>query len=242
LEQAQVVAELVRALGDPGQHAQHAAVHLARVSLSGHRKDSGKAHPGRHPAVQFFDFLMVAAKQAKEAGLRAGRALAAQQAERAQDMVQVIQVQHQVLDPERGAFADGHRLSRLEMGVAQCRQVARARCEGSQAADDGQDAAAQELQAFGHQDQVGVVADITGGCPEMDDAPGCGALVAVGVDMGHDIVPDPGLVTLGILVVDRFRVRFQLVDLFGADRKAQLALGFSQGDPELAPGFEFAVR
>jgi hypothetical protein len=109
-------------------------------------------------------------------------------------VIQVILIQHQVLNPERGAFADGHRLSRLEMGVAQRRQVAGSRREGSQAADDSQDAAAQELQAFGHQDQVGVVADITGGCPEMDDAPGCGALVTVCVDMGHDIVPDPGLV------------------------------------------------
>ena len=53
LEQANIVAEFVGALGQAGQDLQDAAVHFSRIGLAGNRKYIGKTHPCGYTAIQF---------------------------------------------------------------------------------------------------------------------------------------------------------------------------------------------
>ena len=72
------------------------------------------------------------------------------------------------------------------------------------------------LQRFANQDQVGVIGDVATCRPEVDDRPRRGALVAVGVHVGHHVVPQLALVLLGGVEIDVVRVRPQLGDLLAA--------------------------
>ena len=101
--------------------------------------------------------------------------------------------------------------------------------------------AGEHLQAVAHQHQVGVVGDVATGGAEMDDAFGCWALIAVGVDVGHHVVPQAPFVGFGGGEIDFVDVLLEFRDLLGLDRQAQFGFGFGQPDPELAPGAEFFV-
>ncbi len=74
--------------------------------------------------------------------------------------------------------------------------------------------------------------------------------VAVGVDVGHDVVPFVALVGVGCGEVDVIDLGAHLRQHRGSDARryavvgeqAELGLGLGQGDPELAPGGELAPR
>src|SRR5262249_35040978 len=74
--------------------------------------------------------------------------------------------------------------------------------------------------------------------------------VAVGRDVGHDVVPLLALVTVGRGEVYVLNVSAQLVDLLLADEgclavvagHSQFAFGLGEGDPEAAPGGKLAFR
>ena len=74
--------------------------------------------------------------------------------------------------------------------------------------------------------QIGVVSDIAARRAQMDDALGLRTLLAIGVDVGHDVVPDLFFPDSGDIVVDIVRVRPQLVELFVGNGKPQLLFGF----------------
>ena len=62
---------------------------------------------------------MIAAEQGQEAGLRAGGALDAAEAQRRQAVFDLVQVQHEIVAPQAGALAHGGELRRLKMGEAE---------------------------------------------------------------------------------------------------------------------------
>ena len=70
----------------------------------------------------------------------------------------------------------------------------------------------------------------------MDDRPGRRALIAVGVHVGHDVVPQLAFVLRGFGEVDVVDGGPQLGDLLGRDRQAQFLLGLGQGHPQPPPG------
>ena len=92
------------------------------------------------------------------------------------------------------------------------------------------------------QDQVGVVGDVAAGGPQMDDARRQRRGLAVGIDVGHDIVADLPLPLPGGIVVDIGDVLLQLADLLLRYRQAQVMLGPGQGRPQAAPGLKAHVR
>lgn len=57
-------------------------------------------------------------------------------------------------------------------------------------------------------DQVGIVGDVRGSGAEVEDGFSCGALVAKGVDVGHDVVAEFLLVLVGGGKVDGVDVFF----------------------------------
>ena len=76
----------------------------------------------------------------------------------------------------------------------------------------------------------------------MDDRPGRGADIAIGMHVGHHVVPQPPLVAFGRRKIDIIDVLLQLGDLLRADRQAEFRLCLGQGDPEPPPGAEFSLR
>ena len=135
LQEPQVVGAFGRALGDAGERLQHKRVVFAAVRLPGDRDAGGEAHFTADQAVQLQDLFMVAMEELQKAGLGAGSALGAQQFQRIDAPVQLIQVQQQVMGPQRGPLAYGGELRGLEMREAQSRKGAvlpREVCQGFQ--------------------------------------------------------------------------------------------------------------
>ena len=97
-------------------------------------------------------------------------------------------------------------------------------------------------QALPVDDEIRVVGDIAAGGPQVDDARRQRRGLAVGIDMGHDIVADLPLPLSGGVIVDIGDVLLQLADLLLRYRQAQLVLGPGQGRPQAAPGLKAHVR
>ena len=109
-------------------------------------------------------------------------------------MLDLAQVEDQLVAPERGALADRHELRRLEVGVAQAGQRLVRLGEPAQGVDRGGRLVADDLQRRADQDQVGVVGDVAARRAQVDDRPGRGRRVAVGVDVRHHVVAESPLV------------------------------------------------
>ena len=99
-----------------------------------------RAKPDRrgHAPVELAHLRVVAVEELEEGRLRARRALHAAAGQRRDAVVEVREVEHEVLHPERRALADGRRLRGLEVRVAERRLVAplRARTPRARAARD----------------------------------------------------------------------------------------------------------
>ncbi len=184
---------------------------------------------------------MVAVKQLQKACLRAGGSLGAEKLCLGELIFHILQVHQQLLQPKGGALADGGGLCRLKMCEGQCGQRLVFIRELCKIADDRDQLVAHQTQTLGHDDDVGVVADIAGGSAEVNDALCVRALHAVGVDMAHHIMAHQLFALGGDLVVDVVGVRLQLVDLRLRDGETEFHFRFGKGDPELAPGPEFFV-
>ena len=150
-------------------------------------------------------------------------------------MVQVLQIQEQVLDPERGALAHGGGLGRLEVREPEGGLVLPLGREGRQGGEHVLQAAAQEHQGLLHDEQVAVIGDEAAGGPKVDDGPRRWRLLAPGVNGGHDIVAQGGLVARDGLEIHVVLGGPQLHDLRRCDRQAQLGFRLGQGNPEAPP-------
>ena len=98
-----------------------------------------------------------------------------------------------------------------------------------------------------HQDHIGIVADIAARGAEVDDARRFRALLSVGVNMAHHIVPYLSLTLFCHLVINIVLMALQLVDHFPGNhrlpvfRKAELHLRLGQGDPQPPPGLKLFI-
>ena len=104
-----------------------------------------------------------------------------------------------------------------------------------------QQLAAHYLQPLAHDKDIGIVAHIAAGGPQMDDALCLRALHAVGIDVAHHVVAALLFPGGGHIVIDVVLVRLQLGDLRVGDGQALLLLGLRQRDPQPAPRLEFIV-
>jgi hypothetical protein len=101
--------------------------------------------------------------------------------------------------------------------------------------DYGRDAPRQQRETFANQDQISIVGDITARRAQMDDRPGRRAGVAIGMHVGHHVVPQLRFVSGGTLEVDVVHMGLQLLKLLLRDEQPKLALGFGQHDPQPPP-------
>ncbi len=198
----------------------------------------------RDEAVEVVRLHRVAVEERDERGLRPRRPLAAEEAELVRAAGHLAVVEHEVLEPETGALADGRRLGRLEMREAEAGEVAVLPGEAREAADDAHDAARHEPEPFAHDDQVRVVADEGGRSPEVDDALGGGRDVGERVDVGHHVVLRVALVAVGggELLVGRDEMGAERVEGGVGDREPELLLRLGEPEPELPPRRELRAR
>jgi len=241
-QQADVVAELVRRLRDRGQGVDHQRVDLPRIGLAGHGADLLEAERGRHFLVELLDLSVPAAEESQVRGLRAGRALDAAKRQRADAVLDLVQVQRELLAPQRGPLADRGELGRLVVREAQRRHRAVLLGEAGQQMDHGGQLARDQFQRVPHDDQLGVVAHVTTRGAEVDDRSGLGGRVAERVDVGHHVVAELLLVPRRLAEVDVVQVPRHLVDLALLDVQTQLLLRLGQFQPEPPPRAEFLLR
>ena len=232
----------MRRLRHRRQHAKHPAVVLARVRLAGHRQGALEPHFFRHPPVDRLHLVGVVVAQAHETGLRARGALGAAKVQRRQHVLQVLEVKHQVLQPQHGAAAHGGQLGGLEMRVPQRHHVPVRGGKPCQGVHDVDQTGADQLQCGAHLDEVGVIAHEGAGGAQMDDAARLRTLRAVGMDVRHDVVAQNFFLRLGHLEVDVLDVRPQLLDLRLADVQSHLRLGLGERHPQAAPGLKLVLR
>ena len=101
--------------------------------------------------------------------------------------------------------------------------------------------ALHQLQRFMHQDQIGIVTDITAGGAKVNDALGFRTLTAIGVHMAHHIMTYFFLALLCHFIIDVIFMGDQLGDLFIADVKAKFLLALRQRDPQPSPCAELFI-
>jgi hypothetical protein len=122
--------------------------------------------------------------------------------------------------------------------------------EAGESIDNGGQFAAEIVERFAHQNQVGIVGDVTTGRSEMDDVPAQGRDLAERVNVSHHVVPQPLFVMRGTVEINVVEVRPQFGDLFCLDSRrlaivgeeAEFALGFGHRQPEFPPEPMLAPR
>ena len=92
-----------------------------------------------------------------------------------------------------------------------------------------------------HKNDIGIVADIAGGCTEMDYAFCKRATLAVGFDMRHNIVPESKLIFGCSVIIDVIYVFFHLLDLLIGNLNTKLFFALCKSNPKLSPSRKLAV-
>jgi hypothetical protein len=163
LQQAEIGAELRGRLPDTSQHVQHAAVDLAGIGLPAHGDGHGEPEGLGQPPVQLAHLVMVAAEQLEISRLGAGRALTAAERQVVHQVTQRFGIQQEVLQPERGALADGRELGGLKVRVGDRRYSGVPFGKSPEGAHHCHEAPHQQAEGVTHHHQVGVVCHIRAG-------------------------------------------------------------------------------
>ena len=150
-------------------------------------------------------------------------------------MIEIGDIQHQILHPQRRALADGGRLRRLQVRRPERRLGAPLAREGGQRPQHVYALPAQELEAAPHQDQIGVVGDESTRRAIVNEGARGRGNIGEGVDVRHHIVSEPTLVRAHDVEVDVVDVRPHLGERVIGDRYAELLLRFGECEPELSP-------
>ena len=241
-QKPQIHRKLMRRDTDSGQGFRGFHVPLARIGLAGDGKALLKAQLGGDPAVQLAHLLMVAGKELKKGRLGADRALDAARLELMLPVFYGIQIHQQILNIQGRALAYGHRLGRLVMGIAQCRQSSVFSGKGCEIRNSPEQRRPDQLHGLTLDHQIRVTDHELRGCPQVDNGLGKRTLLTIGKDMRHDIMANFLFLGLGDLEVYIVRVCFHLGDHFGAHcRETHFVLGLGQGYPALAPVGEFVA-
>ena len=149
---------------------------------------------------------MIPVEKLQEAGLGSRGSLRSQKAQRAQDIVQILQIHFQVHHPQGGPLSHSGGLGRLEVGEGQGGQILILFRKARQLSQHIDQLLSHQLQRLRHNNDIRIVAHIAGGGAQMDDSLCLRALHSIGVDMAHHIMANLFLTRLCHIVVDILRV------------------------------------
>jgi hypothetical protein len=121
------------------------------------------------------------------------------------------------------------------MGVRETGELSVPRGEALQGTKHGDEPSEQKAEPVAHHDEIGIVGDEGAGCPEVQKGACRRGLIAEGVNVGHDIVPEATLVPCGNLEVGIVQVGAHLRDGLLRYVESELTLGFRQRQPESSP-------
>ena len=243
-QQAQVGGKLHAALANTGQCVQDKSIHLAAVGLAGHRYNGlgVKAHLLCNGSIHGTDLVGIALEQFHKGSLRTGGALDTAQLQGSQTMVDLSQIHHQLVGPQGSALAHGGGLCGLAVGVGHARHILVLLGKVRQLCQHTHQLFTHQLKTLPHHDDVGVIAHIAAGGPQMDDACCLGALLTVGVDVAHDVVAHQLFPLDSHFVVDIVHMSFQLgYHVRGDVGQALIHFGTSQCHPQPPPSAELVV-
>ena len=119
-----------------------------------------EAHLGADLTVEFNAFRVVTVKQIEEGCLCSGRALASQELQRSDRVLDCLKIKYEILKPECCPLAYRYKLRGLEMSKSQCRHGLIFFSESSELTDEDYKSLPDENQCFTHDDDISVVADI----------------------------------------------------------------------------------
>ena len=241
LQEPQVVRHLGAPLRHSAQKVEHLRILLAGVGLPRHREAGVKSHPPDEAPLKLAHLGVVAVEELEEARLRPGGPLAAAQPERLEPADDLLDVQRQVLHPERGALPDRGELRRLEMGVRQAGGGAPPERKGLQRIEHGQEPAQHHAEPLPHHHDIGVVGHEGAGGAQVDHRLGVGRLVAEVVHVRHHVVAEALLIHRRLVQVRIVQVQTHLRDRRIGDRESELLFAFGQRQPDPAPEAD-AVR
>ena len=237
LQQPEVAGQLGRRLRDAAQRVEHLRVELARVGLAG---DGERLAEARACAVTRRSSSRTLAwspsKSSRKVACVPVVPLQPRKRQRLEPVAELLEVEHEVLHPERRALADGGELGRLEVGVAEAGHARAVRAaNASSAASTAMSRPRSRREPVAHEDQVGVVGDERAGGAEVDERPRRRRLVAEGVDVRHHVVPEPALVRAAAARSTSSRWARIWASASSGIGEAELALGLGEREPEPAP-------
>src|ERR1700737_2570645 len=178
---------------------------------------------------------MVPLKDLEEARLGSSRSLHATEGKSAAAIVDVLDVEHQVLHPERSAFTDSGELRRLKVRVSQCRLISPLLGERRERPNYVERATANQVQSTTHQDEIRIVSDVGAGGTQMDERLCLGCDISKSVHVRHHVVAKALLVLGHRVEVDVVEVRLHLANRLFGNRYAQLTLRFGEREPQSTP-------
>jgi hypothetical protein len=194
-------------LAQAGQGGENLRIHFATIRLTRDRVRRLKPHLARDQFVESPYLRVLAAEQRQKTRLGTRRPLGAAGAQCGDAMFQFGEVKRQVIYPQTSALADGRWLGRLQVSERQARQRSVPRRKSRQGIHHRRQPTADQRQPFAHQEQVGVVGDVTTCGAEMDDRSRLGTHIAVSVNVRHHIVPQLPLVAGRGVEVDIVNLR-----------------------------------
>ena len=184
---------------------------------------------------------MIAVKEFQKTGLGSGGSFAAKQAQVLQEEIQVIEIEEKILQPEGAPFSNAGWLSWLKMGKSQGWHTPVFFSEASEVFDHCQQFAAYQLKGLRKQQQIGIIANITGRRPQMNDWTSQRALFTIGVNMRHHIMTNLFFPGGCDLVIDIILKLLQFGNLFRSHWQTQFLFGLSQSNPQFTPCSKFFV-
>ena len=146
------------------------------------------------------------------------------------------------MQPKRSALAHRGRLRRLKMGKGQRGQILIFFSKIRQPLNHIQQLAMQQAQSVAHDDNVRIIANITAGSAQMNNAFGGRAAIAIGMNMRHHVMTQLFLISRRRRIINILGVSAQFRQLRIGYRQAKFLLGFRQHNPEPPPGAELVVR
>ena len=121
LKKSYIVGKFMGGLGDARQNVQHTAVHFSGICLSGNGIASVEAHLFRNLSVESLALLMVSLEQLHERCLGSRGSLGAEKLHGGKNVIQVVKVHNELVEPQGRPLAHGGRLCCLIVGVRKAR-------------------------------------------------------------------------------------------------------------------------
>mmetsp|Transcript_41735 Transcript_41735/g.81808 ORF Transcript_41735/g.81808 Transcript_41735/m.81808 type:complete len:366 (+) Transcript_41735:613-1710(+) len=234
-EEAYITSHLISTLRHPRQDGKDVKIDFACVGLPRHRNRLFEAHEVAHLCVELLDLCVIPVEQLKEGRLRSRCTFNAPHGQIVHFTGNRLQVEHQVLHPDRTPLPHSRELRRLKMRKPKRREILVLYGKLPHSGEHTQNFTPNDSQRLPNLKQVRVIPHVTTGGPQVNNGHGRGCRIAISVDVSHDVMSEPCLVTIGHIQVNVVDVRGHLADLFVSNVDTQFLFSGGEGQPEFAP-------